>query len=145
MKTDNVEVELSADLTSYHPSLVKGCKGTIVSWTASVDFMARVRFREAGIMEINWRSLKIVDEEYLRQASERRKEEEEELLTATNVVLKLGPAGGFKYLSFVVRQKNGKTLNTGIGYEGRQLAKRYLDFFREHEIDVQEIRETKKK
>ena len=66
-----IRVRLRVSLTEYHPSLVAGAEGVTVEtqgeWSRAFDRFTGVQFPEAGVRDILWTSLEIVDEEYLRE------------------------------------------------------------------------------
>lgn len=105
-------------------------------WSRGVDSFTGVRFPEAGVRDIRWSSLEITDEGYLRQREEARQKKREALRTATDVVLHLGPNGGFRGLSCRY-EIDGHTNHETMG---RESAEEALALFKEYGIPVKEER-----
>lgn len=106
-------------------------------WSRGSDRFVGVRFPEAGVHDILWSSLEIIDEDYLRERAAAKEREREALKTATNVVLHLGPRGGFRSLSYEY-QEDGITRHVSQGF--RESADELLGIFREYSIPVREVR-----
>ena len=69
-------------------------------WSRANDNFVTVCFPNVATLDVLWKSLEIIDEEYLKRVKERNAKWLEELKTAKNVELNLGPKGGFRSLSF---------------------------------------------
>jgi hypothetical protein len=102
MSIERPKMKLTVDLTSYRPGLVAGTHGFIESFSGSNDCFAKVSFPSLGVtyMDILWKSIEIIDDEYLEHASNEKRKFQESLKTAQDVVLTVGPKGGFKHLSY---------------------------------------------
>jgi hypothetical protein len=137
----SIRVRLTVNLTEYHPALRTGVEGVTVgqagTWSRGSDRFVGVRFPGAGIHDILWSSLEIIDEEYLRERAAAKEREREALKTATNAVLHLGPKGGFRALSYEY-EEDGVTRHIAQGV--RESADEVLALFREYGIPVREVR-----
>lgn len=142
LKTSNIEMLLTSDLTRYHPSLVSGATGTIVSLTGLNDRFARVRFADVGVIDVLWESIQITDSEYLTQQRTIEEEKLAELKNATNVVVRFGPNGAFRSLSYTVT-RDGVPCQITKG--SKKSALRELEYFKEIGIAIEEQREQKRK
>lgn len=142
----SLRVRLTTDLTRYHPSLVVGAEGVTVEtqgeWSRAFDRFTGVQFPEAGVRDILWTSLETVDEEYLREKAEEKRKLHEALRTAADVVLRLGPSGGFRSLEYTY-EVDGRR-RSGQAYSREQLNEQ-LALFEEYGIPVKEIREPRQR
>jgi len=129
----NIKVRLEADLTRYNPGLLVGIEGVAGGCSPLSDRFTKAIFPGLGTFDVLWQSLKIVDEEYLKEKAEEKKALMKCLEKATNVVEIVGPRGGFKSLSYecVV---DGVFRHTCDG--GKQSADELKEFFRKQGIPV---------
>lgn len=144
MSKVSISMILKDDLTRYHPSLKTGTKGTIVCMWGSNDCFAKVRFNEVGTMDVLWKGIEITDTKYLSELAEQKRARNEALKTAMNVVLSLGPSGGFKYLTYEYVDVNGRHNHYGNGLD-KASAMEDIEVFKQFGIQIQEEREPKKK
>jgi hypothetical protein len=139
--SSSIRVRLMADLTRYHPALRPGAEGVTVGqagmWSQGSDRFIGVRFPEAGVHDVLWDSLEVIDEGYLRGQAEAKRKRHEALKTARNVVLHLGPNGGFRHLSYEY-DEDGVTRHESLAF--RELADEVIAVLREHGISVCEAR-----
>lgn len=98
-----IKVKLNSDLTHYLPRLTKDLVGYTMgnayksdTYTAVVD----VSFENGMTASITLDKLTIIDEEYLAFLEKREQKFLDSLTTATNIIKKVGPRGGFKSLTF---------------------------------------------
>lgn len=66
-----IEIELIVDLTRYHPALFKGSRGFMIRFPLPNERFVDVEFPQAGLREILYKSLKVIDQEYLEQCKDR--------------------------------------------------------------------------
>jgi hypothetical protein len=101
---DGIKVRLTTDLTKYHRDLLPGVEGHTVGqsgmWSRGSDRFIGVHFPNVGTFDVLWDSLEIIDAEYLARAAAKKQKKMEALKSAKRVVRTIGPAGGFKYLSY---------------------------------------------
>jgi hypothetical protein len=138
MKQYGIQVRLNTDLTQYHPSLVKNAEGVTVPnagmWARGSDRFVSVRFEGAGIHDILWESLEIIDEEVNRELAKLREERLEDLKTARNVVQTMGPRGGFRCLSYEYDSRHGGVNH--ISNANREEAEELVELFKTYNIEV---------
>lgn len=136
---------MKVDLTQYHPSMTAGTEGYTEStggiYSRGSDRFTAVRFAEAGVRDILWTSLEVVDEDYLRRREETKRKNYEALRTARDVVLHLGPNGGFRGLHCTY-DIDGCTRHDSIA---RDEADDVLALFREYGIPVREERAVRQR
>lgn len=100
---NNVKVRLTVDLTKYLNGLVSGTEGITIGkhgmWSRQNDNFITVRF-PMGSLDVNMKSLEVIDDNYLNKLDVRRTKELQDLKTATDIVVIYGSRGGFKYLSY---------------------------------------------
>jgi len=137
MKQYGIQVRLTTDLTQYHPGLVKNVEGITVPnagmWARSSDLFVSVRFEGAGVHDILWKSLNIIDEEVNRELAKLREETREALKTARNVVQTIGPRGGFRCLSYEY-DRHGTVNHTATS--DREEADDLIKVFKTYNIEV---------
>jgi len=80
--------------------------------------------------------------DYRPYAEEKRKRWEKELLSAKNVVKRVGPNGGFRYLSYEYTSNEGYTVHKGTGIAAESA--KVEAFFEKHGIPITIQREEKK-
>lgn len=116
-----IQVRLTTDLTKYNSLLVPGVEGYTVGnmgmWSRGSARFISVRLPNITTIDILWKSLEIIDEEYLKKASERESELLEELKSASHVTKFVGPRGGFRYLTYSYTDKNGISVNASNGFK----------------------------
>jgi hypothetical protein len=138
----SIAVRLRANLTRYHSALVPGIEGRTVEsggmWSRASDRFVPVSFPGAGIHDVLWESLEIVDADYLAEAAARRADKAEALRTATNVIKTVGPRGGFKYLSYEYIAKDGVRQHVSTGF--RSEAEEVIAVLERYGISVEERR-----
>ncbi len=136
MSIKNPTMRLTTDLTSYVSGLVEGTEGIIRSFTGSNDCFARVDFPSLGInwMDILWKSIEITDEEHLAHVAEAEQNFEKALKTAREVVLRVGPKGGFKILSYTYTELNGTVCHCSTGF--KEDGNKLISIFEKYAIPV---------
>lgn len=103
-KMEKIKVRLNTDLTQYGEGLKKGIEGYTIGnygvWSRANDNFVGVCFPGVQTLDVLWKSLDIIDEDFLKRREEEKKKFLEELKTATEVEKHVGPYGGFRYLSY---------------------------------------------
>lgn len=134
-----IRVRLMVDLTKYASGLIPGVEGYASGkhgmWSRGSDRFTGVNFPGITTLDVLWESLEIIDEEYLKEAEERQHNFIIDLKSATNVVLAVGPRGGFRYLSYSYRDKDGLQVHTSVGF--KKEAEHLLQIFESYEIPVE--------
>ena len=101
---EKIKVRLNTDLTQYGEGLKKGIEGYTIGnygvWSRANDNFVGVCFPGVQTLDVLWKSLDIIDEDFLKRREEEKKKFLEELKTATEVEKHVGPYGGFRYLSY---------------------------------------------
>jgi hypothetical protein len=137
---DRLNVRRTTDLTRYHPDLVQGAEGVTVGqsglWSRASDRFVGVSFPRAGVFDILWDSLEIIDEAYLQRAAQRAAELRESLKGANNVVCARGPRGGFRYLSYEYVAADGARRHCTTSF--RSEANELMEVFRQYGIPIRE-------
>ena len=114
MKTENIKIKLKVDLTRYNPILVKGIEGVTLPRTPSIpDCDTDCRFNGVTIRVANG-GYEIIDEEYLAEYAELKAKRLREYLSATSVVKRFGPRGGFRGLNITFKDSNGYNMSRNI-------------------------------
>ena len=137
---EKIKVKLLVDLTKYANGLVEGTEGYTVGnrgmWSRGNDNFVTVCFPGIATLDVLWKSLKIIDEEYLKQVEESNKKWKKELKTARNVELHLGPRSGFRYLSFEYTTDDNITSHYSIGFKNK--AEETMKILKEYNIPIKE-------
>lgn len=105
-------------------------------WSRANDNFVTVCFPNVATLDVLWKSLEIIDEEYLKRVKERNAKWLEELKTAKNVELNLGPKGGFRSLSFEY-MSDGVTIHYSNGFKNE--AEKIMQVFKENNIQIKKI------
>ncbi len=133
---ERIKVRLNTDLTNYGSGLKKGIEGyTIEScgmWSRSNDRFVSVCFPNIQTLDVLWKSLDIIDEDFLKRREAEKERFLEELKTATNVEKHLGPRGGFRCLSY---QCGNKSVSNYFKNEALEIEK----VLKNYGIEIQEI------
>ncbi|MEZ6057695.1 MAG: hypothetical protein R3C01_13425 [Planctomycetaceae bacterium] len=131
---------MTADLTRYHPSLVIGAEGHTTQsaglWSRTSDRFVPVLFPASGQFDILWDSLEIIDAEYIAEVEARKVEHHEALRSATNVVCAVGPRGGFRYVSYEFRGKDGIRHSGSTSFKSE--AEELMELFESYGITIEE-------
>lgn len=141
-----IKVKLVHDYTKYNKSLCKGHIGYAAetpeeqSQRSPNNYFVKVYFDECTV-DVLWRGLEIIDEEYLKSKKEEREKFLSQLSTAEHVVLTIGPNEGFKNLSldFIL---NGEKTHQEI--EDKIIANEYLNTIKNFGISIKTIQLEKK-
>ncbi|MGD6964006.1 hypothetical protein ACQCVB_17455 [Fictibacillus phosphorivorans] len=105
----NIKVQLKDDLTRYHPLLTPGVVGYTTDRNPINDCFVYVQFYSIRTPQnILWKSLTIIDEEYLEEKRKKREMMIESLKENGNVELHWHHNGSFKKLSYQYRNKKNK-------------------------------------
>lgn len=141
---ERIRVRLTVDLTEYKPGLVAGSEGYTVGafglWSRTFDRFVGVNFPGIGTLDVLWKSLEIIDEEYLKEMEKQKNNQLEELKSARNVIKFIGPKGGFRYISYEYTDKNGVNVSTSNGF--KQDSEKLLKIFADYNIPV-EVKQIK--
>lgn len=138
---EHVKVKLLVDLTKYAKGLTAGAEGVTVgrggSWSRASDRFVTVSFPGIATLDVLWDSLQIIDEEVLQEQARQEEAFIESLKTAKDVVLHLGPRGGFRALSFVYKdQETGCQIHSSVGF--RDKAYKIKEILESYHIPVRE-------
>lgn len=142
-----LKVKLVHDYTKYNDKLEKGIEGYALETPEEQetrkadDHFVKVKFDGITEVDVLWRGLEIVDEEYLAKKQAEKDAYFAQLNTAKNVVYTLGPKGGFKSLEldFV---ENGVEVHKVI--EDKDLGAEFLETLDKMGISKQVIQLEKK-
>lgn len=136
-----IRVELTEDLTKYGEGLVVGIKGYAIGargiWSRNNDNFTTVIFDNSKQLDVLWKGLKIIDEDYLKEIEKQKAEEKIKLKNAHDIVVIYWPNGGFKYLSFKY-----DNCSTSIGIKSQ--AQYYIDIFKEYDLEIKSVKEKRK-
>lgn len=121
MPDKQIKVRLMADLTQYGAGLTAGTEGITVGrqgmWSRGSDRFITVNFPGIATLDVLWKSLEIIDQDVLKEIDLQKKAFEESLKTAYDVVLCLGPKGGFRSLSYTyIDAQTGCSVHTSNGF-----------------------------
>lgn len=100
-----LKIKLVHDYTKYNEKLEKGTVGYATETPEEQearkadDHFVKVEFEGITTVDVLWRGLEIVDEEYLAEKKRVRDEYLAQLKTAKNVKQTIGAKGGFKELT----------------------------------------------
>jgi len=107
-----VKVRLIHDLSRYNSELKIGTEGFTVEaegmMSRSNDNFVSVFFPGIETRDIMWRSLEIIDENFLAAREKEKQEELDGLKEAYDVVKTIGPKGGFRNISYLYVNSSGK-------------------------------------
>jgi len=138
---EQIKVKLLVDLTRYADGLVAGSQGYTIGskgmWSRASDNFVTVCFPKIATLDVLWKSLEIIDEEYLKRAEESDKKWKEQLKTARCVELHTGPRGGFRSLQFEYLSSN-KIINhysNGIKSEADGI----MEIFKANNIKIRKV------
>ncbi|MEG2455063.1 MAG: hypothetical protein RSC08_02320 [Oscillospiraceae bacterium] len=141
MEKESIQVQLTTDLTKYAKNLVAGTVGVTVApqgmWSRQSDRFVTVAFPGIATLDVLWKSLKIIDEEFLEAQKARQIIFEESLKTAHDVVLHLGPRGGFHGLDYCYTDaQSGHAMNVSNGF--KEEAQRIIELLKSYQIPIAE-------
>ncbi len=138
---EKIKVKLLVDLTKYADGLVKGSEGYTIGskgmWSRANDKFVTVCFPNIATLDVLWKSLEIIDGEYLKKSEESNKRWIEQLKTAKCVELHIGPRGGFRSLQFEYLDDNKIVIHYAIGFKNK--ADSILEIFKENNIKIEEV------
>ncbi len=140
-----IKVRLLVDLTKYAKGLIAGTEGVTVGrtglWSRGSDRFITVHFSGIATLDVLWDSLDIIDEAVLLENEKREKAFEESLRSARDVVLHLGPRGGFRCLSYsYIDQESGTEIHVSNCF--RSEAQRIMEILERYHIAID--RQTEK-
>ena len=141
MSEERIKVRLIEDLTKYGAGLIVGTEGVTVGrqrmWSRGNDRFITVNFPRIATLDVLWKSLEIIDEDVLKEREAQKTAFEEALKTAHDVVLHLGPKGGFRSLSYEYEDaQTGCPVHTSNGF--RTEALEILEKLKSYNIPVKE-------
>lgn len=138
---EQIKVKLLVDLTRYANGLVEGSEGYTVGskgmWSRANDNFITVCFPKIATLDVLWKSLEIIDEEYLKKAEKSNKRWIEQLKTAKCVELHVGPRGGFRSLQFQYLDDNKIVNHYAIGFKNK--ADSIVEIFKANNIKIKEV------
>ncbi|WP_342543323.1 hypothetical protein MHH33_07010 [Paenisporosarcina sp. FSL H8-0542] len=142
-------------MTKYHEKLVIGTEGNAIGvfgpYSRGNDMFITVDFKFKQL-DVNWSGLEIIDEKYLAGKRKLNKG----LKKAKDIVLTVGPAGGFQNLKFNYKDEKGAEVRfeTWTKNEGLEVLKSLEELGKKIKKDINETdvqkqrrleREAKKK
>lgn len=134
-----IKVKLKTDLSKYAQGLLPGAEGYTIGqyglWSRGSDRFIGVCFPEIATLDVLWNSIEIIDKDYLEESALLEKRQMEELKSAQNVVMYVGPKGGFRHLSYQYKSLDGISNSVSIG--SRSKAERLIGIFNQYGIDVE--------
>ncbi|PRR77942.1 hypothetical protein CLLI_20370 [Clostridium liquoris] len=134
-------VRLKANLTRYSPRLIVGTEGYTIGeygkWSRASDRFVGVHFPGITTIDVLWDSSEIIDKEYLQEEMENKQKFMKAIKNATDVIIAEGSRGGFKYLTFSLKNEDGMEIHKSIG--DRKKAQRLLSIFKDYGITVNKI------
>ena len=138
---EKIKVKLLVDLTKYADGLVKGSEGYTIGskgmWSRANNSFVTVCFPNIATLDVLWKSLEIIDGEYLKKSEESNKRWIEQLKTAKCVELHIGPRGGFRSLQFEYLDDNKIVIHDAIKFKNK--ADSILEIFKENNIKIEEV------
>ena len=141
-----LKVKLVHDYTKYNEKLEKGIEGIaletpeIQSERSPEDNFVKVRFDGVTEVDVLWRGLEIIDEEYLSKKQAEKDAYYESVKCAINIVNTIGPKGGFKKLEFDC--VDGAEVHTVI--EDKEQGEEHIEYFKKFGLDIKVIQLEKK-
>lgn len=138
---EKIKVKLLVNLTRYADGLVEGSEGYTIGskgmWSRANDNFVTVCFPNIATLDVLWKSLEIIDEEYLKKAEEWNKKWKKQLKNARCVELHLGPRGGFRSLQFEYLDDNGIVIHYANGFKNE--ADNIVEIFKANNIKIERI------
>lgn len=135
-----LKVSLVHDYTKYNEKLEKGVIGYAYETPEeqiarkSDDNFVKVHFEGITDVDVLWRGLEIVDEDYLGKKQAEKDAYFSLMQSAKNVSYILGPKGGFKSLEFDFINTDGA--ETHLFIEDKVDGQDYLDAFEKYGIQM---------
>jgi len=124
------KVTLTTDLTKYHPKLKAGIQGTISKGISRLgDRFCLVNFPEVDRpYDVLYDGLDPVKDDKYKEVHAKHAEKERQIYdSAENIVLIVGPRGGFRYLQYSYRKYDiGHSVSNG----DKAASERILKYFR---------------
>jgi hypothetical protein len=120
------EVTLKCDLTEYHPSLIEGSKGIIVSYFGKLDMYALIKFPDITL-DIGWDGLEITDPEYIKEMQEKERKLFETVPKMKNIVYKRGPRGKYYGVEYQYTENGRENFENCFSKERGLKLLKYLD------------------
>ncbi len=81
-------------------------------------------------------SVEIIDKEYLEEVVALHQEKQiEELRSARNVIVHVGPRGGFRYLSYEYTSVDGISVHSSNGFKDK--AEKLIEIFEQYGVNVE--------
>jgi len=137
-----MKVKLVHDYTKYNERLMKGIIGVAKETPEEQkarkvdDNFVKVEFEGITTVDVLWKGLEIVDEEYLAEKQRLKELHLLKMLTAKNIVKTIGPKEGFKKLEFIYTDE-GKDIT--LVTEDKDEADEYFAVFEKNNIEVKVI------
>ena len=138
-----LKVRLVHDYTKYNEKLEKGIEGValetpeIQNERSPEDYFVKVRFEGITEVDVLWRGLEIIDEDYLSKKQAEKDAYYEGVKSATNIVNTIGPKGGFKKLEF----DNGEN---HIIIEEKEQGEEHIEYFNKFGLSIKVVQLEKK-
>lgn len=135
----HIKVKLISDLSKYAPGLLPGVEGYTIgeygTWSRGSDRFIGVCFPKIATLDVLWKSIEIIDKDYIEEAALLQKNQMDELKSAQNVIMYVGPRGGFRYLSYKYTSMEGISCSVSNGHKSE--AERLIEIFKQYGIDVE--------
>lgn len=129
-----IRARLRCDLTAYGDDLVLGAEGRIVDWDSSYgENFVIMDFKHTKQIDIVFKSLEILDKNYLKYVARREQEEMAKLANTIEATIFVGPRGGFKYFRFDTQEKKKVEIHTTTCKEKAQY---YITLLKSYNIPV---------
>lgn len=146
-----LKVKLLYDYTKYNDKLEKGIEGFAFETPeeqiarSSLDKFVKVRFEGITDVDVPWRGLEILDEDYLKYAAEQEAIKKaayfETIVSAEHIICTYGPKGGLRELKFEY-VLDGVTQYISI--TDKASGEEHLAFFKEKGLNVKIVNLEKK-
>jgi hypothetical protein len=135
----HIKVRLTADLSRYAPGLVAGVEGYTIGeyglWSRGSDRFIGVCFPGIATLDVLWKSVEIIDEAYLEEVAFLRKKQMIELKSARNVIMHVGPRGGFRYLSYEYTSMDGAQCSVSNG--NKTESEHLIEVLKQYGVEVE--------
>jgi hypothetical protein len=138
-----LKVKLVHDYTKYNEKLEKGVEGValetpeIQKERSLEDNFVKVKFDGITEVDVLWRGLEIIDEDYLSKKQAEKDAYYDSVKSATNIINTIGPKGGFKKLEFDNRENH-------IIIEEKEQGEEHIEYFNKFGLNIKVIQLEKK-
>lgn len=143
-----IKVKLIHDYTKYNSKLEKEIIGYAYETPEEQmksrpnDNFVRVKFEGITEVDIVWRGLEIIDEDYLLIKQKQKEEYFRSITNAYDIVYTVGPSGGFKSIKFKYENENNFTIESEI--INKESGLEHYNYFKDINKKIKEIEIPKK-